>query len=112
MEHVEIARAESARGELVLRERREDHGPPALELRANGVFVMDSVEVATERVSAVQVSVPDNELDYYFLLGDSPKEALASYNRLSGKPALPPPWSFGASPRATTGVSWCCPRPC
>ncbi|WP_134764815.1 hypothetical protein [Nocardioides sp. 1609] len=56
MEHVEIARAESERGELVLRERRpgpDDAGAPtALELRANGVFVMDTREVATEQALA------------------------------------------------------------
>ncbi|CAN5360216.1 hypothetical protein BH11ACT8_BH11ACT8_03350 [soil metagenome] len=51
--YVEIARAETERGELVLRERRgEDDGPAALELRANGVFVMDTVEVSTERALA------------------------------------------------------------
>ena len=42
MEYVEIARAESERGELVLRERRSRAPPTALELRANGVFVMDT----------------------------------------------------------------------
>lgn len=56
MEYVEIARAESERGELVLRERRpgpdDAPAPTALELRANGVFVMDTVEVATERALA------------------------------------------------------------
>lgn len=52
MEHVEIARAESPRGELVLRERRVDGGPTALELRANGAFVMDTVEVSSERALA------------------------------------------------------------
>jgi spermidine synthase len=53
MEYVEIARAESERGELVLRERRPvDGGPTALELRANGVFVMDTLEVSTERAMA------------------------------------------------------------
>ncbi|WP_139977968.1 hypothetical protein [Nocardioides litoris] len=56
MDHVEIARAESERGELVLRERRpgpdDPPGAPALELRANGVFVMDTVEVSTERALA------------------------------------------------------------
>ena len=57
MEHVEIARAESERGELVLRERRpgpgdDATGPTSLELRANGVFVMDTVEVTTERALA------------------------------------------------------------
>ena len=52
VEYVEIARAESERGELVLRERRPDDGPTALELRANGVFVMDTFEVSTERALA------------------------------------------------------------
>lgn len=52
MEYVEIARAESERGELVLRERREPGSPSALELRANGVFVMDTVETSTERALA------------------------------------------------------------
>jgi spermidine synthase len=51
--YVEVARAESERGELVLRERRPaDGGPTSLELRANGVFVMDSVEVGSERALA------------------------------------------------------------
>jgi spermidine synthase len=57
MDYVEIARAETERGELVLRERRPDPdapgtGAPALELRANGVFVMDTVEVSSERALA------------------------------------------------------------
>jgi len=53
IEYVETARAESERGELVLRERRPvDGGPTSLELRANGVFVMDTVEVSTERAMA------------------------------------------------------------
>ncbi|ANH38467.1 spermidine synthase [Nocardioides dokdonensis FR1436] len=52
MEHVEIARAETERGELVLRERRVDGSPAGLELRANGVFVMDTVEVGSERALA------------------------------------------------------------
>jgi len=47
-EYVELARAESTRGELVLRARRAEAAPEALELRANGVFVMDSVETSTE----------------------------------------------------------------
>ena len=52
MEYVEIARAESERGELVLRERRSEGAPASLELRANGVFVMDTLEVSTERALA------------------------------------------------------------
>ncbi|NUR06567.1 MAG: hypothetical protein HOQ45_06110 [Nocardioidaceae bacterium] len=54
MEYVEVARAESARGEVVLRERRDPDGTaaPVLELRVNGVFVMDTRETSTERALA------------------------------------------------------------
>ncbi|GAB2445416.1 spermidine synthase [Nocardioides hungaricus] len=52
MEYVEIARAETERGELVLRERRDEGAPSALELRANGLFVMDTLEVGSERALA------------------------------------------------------------
>lgn len=51
-EYVEIARAETERGELVLRERRQENAPSVLELRANGVFVMDSLETSSERALA------------------------------------------------------------
>jgi spermidine synthase len=53
VEYTEVARAESPRGEIVLRERRDpDAGPNApvvLELRVNGVFVMDTVETSSEK---------------------------------------------------------------
>jgi spermidine synthase len=52
VEYVEIARAETERGELVLRERRPENAPRALELRANGVFVMDTLETSTEQALA------------------------------------------------------------
>ncbi|MGY2873508.1 spermidine synthase [Marmoricola sp. URHA0025 HA25] len=52
MEYVEIARAESPRGEVVLRERRDENTPTILELRVNGVFVMDTLETTTERALA------------------------------------------------------------
>ncbi len=49
---MEVARAESERGELVLRRRTEDDGGSTLELRANGVFVMDTRETSSERALA------------------------------------------------------------
>lgn len=52
MDHVEIARAETPRGEVVLRERREENAPTVLELRVNGVFVMDTAETTSERALA------------------------------------------------------------
>jgi spermidine synthase len=47
-EYVEVARAESERGEIVLRRRIEEHAADALELRVNGVFVMDTRETTSE----------------------------------------------------------------
>ncbi|MFN8194317.1 MAG: hypothetical protein U0R80_08555 [Nocardioidaceae bacterium] len=52
MAYVELARASSDRGDLVLRQRTSATGPSVLELRANGVFVMDSAETATEQALA------------------------------------------------------------
>jgi spermidine synthase len=53
MEYIEVARTESERGEIVLRERRDpEAGPRApvvLELRVNGVFVMDTLETTSEK---------------------------------------------------------------
>src|SRR5690606_41458016 len=34
-------------------------------------------------------------LDYYLFGGPTPKDALDQFTALSGRPALPPEWSFG-----------------
>jgi alpha-D-xyloside xylohydrolase len=52
-------------------------------------------EIGTERVSQVQFSVAEEELDFYVFRGPGPKQILEKYTRLSGRPALPPAWSFG-----------------
>ena len=54
-----------------------------------------SFEVASEKVERVQFSVPGEALDYYLIYGPSPKEVLERYTALTGRPALPPAWSFG-----------------
>ena len=55
MEYVEVARAESERGELVLRRAaRPRRRRRSLELRANGVFVMDTRETVSERALATR----------------------------------------------------------
>jgi alpha-D-xyloside xylohydrolase len=43
----------------------------------------------------VQFSVPGEELDYFVIYGPTPKEVLQRYTALTGRPALPPAWSFG-----------------
>ena len=67
--------------------------------RGYGVFVNHpervSFEVASEKVERVQFSLPGDSLDYFLIYGPSPKEVLARYTALTGRPALPPPWSFG-----------------
>ncbi|WP_221030184.1 alpha-xylosidase [Actomonas aquatica] len=67
--------------------------------RGYGVLVKDtgpvSFEVASERVSRVQFSVPGERLEYYVIAGPTPKEVLHKLTALTGRPALPPAWSFG-----------------
>lgn len=64
-----------------------------------GVFVnhpeLVSFEVASERVAKVQFSVVGEYLEYYIINGPTPKEVLERYTALTGRPALPPAWSFG-----------------
>ena len=48
VESVEIARAETERGDVVLRRRTSETAPDVLELRVNGVFVMDTLETTSE----------------------------------------------------------------
>lgn len=67
--------------------------------RGYGVFVNHpekvSFEVATEMVTKVEFSVPGESLDYFIFNGPTMKEVLTRYTDLTGKPALPAPWTFG-----------------
>lgn len=67
--------------------------------RGYGVFVNHpekvAYEVASEKVERIHFSVPGEYLEYYVIYGPSPKEVLERYTALTGRPALPPAWSFG-----------------
>ena len=67
--------------------------------RGYGVFINHpervSLEIASEKVECVQFSVPGEMLDYCIINGPTPKEVLSRYTALTGRPALPPAWSFG-----------------
>lgn len=52
-------------------------------------------EIASEKVERVQFSVEGERLDYYIINGSTPKGTIEKYTELTGKPALPPAWSFG-----------------
>ncbi|NYI03643.1 alpha-xylosidase [Allostreptomyces psammosilenae] len=67
--------------------------------RGYGVFVNSpgrvSFEVGSESVGQVQFSTESQTLEYYVIDGPTPKEVLDRYTALTGRPALPPAWSFG-----------------
>ncbi len=54
-----------------------------------------SYEVASDTVSKVSMTLPGEELEYYFFGGGHPHTVLQHYTDLTGKPALPPARSFG-----------------
>lgn len=64
-----------------------------------GVFVdhTDNVsfEVASEKVEYVGFSVPGEELRYHVIYGKKLPDILSAYTKLTGRPALPPAWTFG-----------------
>lgn len=64
-----------------------------------GVFVDHpenvSFEVASEKVSKVQFSVEGEYLSYYVIDGPTGKDVLNNYTQLTGRPGLPPAWTFG-----------------
>jgi alpha-D-xyloside xylohydrolase len=54
-----------------------------------------SFEVASEMVSRTQFSVAGQTLSYLIIHGPTPADVLRKYTALTGRPALPPAWSFG-----------------
>ena len=64
-----------------------------------GVFINHpgkvSLEVGSEKVETVQFSVEDEELEFFVIYGPTPKEIIGKYTELTGRPALPPKWSYG-----------------
>lgn len=64
-----------------------------------GVFINHpgrvSLEIGTEVVDKVQITVPGEELEIFFIYGANPREIIQRYTDFLGKPALPPDWSFG-----------------
>ncbi|MEU4562589.1 alpha-xylosidase [Actinoplanes sp. NPDC023936] len=54
-----------------------------------------SFEVASEMVSRTQFSVAGQSLSYLVIHGPTPADVIRKYTALTGRPALPPAWSFG-----------------
>ena len=64
-----------------------------------GVFINDpgkvSIEAGSEKTSRVQFCVSGEYLEYFIIYGPDPKTILERYTSLTGRPAMPPEWSFG-----------------
>ncbi|MBQ6551368.1 MAG: alpha-xylosidase [Lachnospiraceae bacterium] len=73
--------------------------PFYLSNKGYGVFVNHTepveFEVGTEQVSKVGFAAPGEYLDYFVFNGPSMKDVLVRYTDMTGKPALPPQWTFG-----------------
>lgn len=67
--------------------------------RNYGVFVNHpenvNFEVASETVSKVAFSVQGQRMEYFIFGGETVADVLSSYTTLTGKPALPPAYTFG-----------------
>ena len=73
--------------------------PFYLSNRGYGVLVNEtgpvSFEVGSEKVARVQFSLEGESLEYFLIYGPTPKDILRKLTALTGRPALPPAWSFG-----------------
>ncbi|MDF2927368.1 MAG: alpha-xylosidase [Paenibacillaceae bacterium] len=54
-----------------------------------------SFEVGSEKVKKVQFSIEGESMEYFLIDGPAMKDVLRKYAELTGKPALPPAWTFG-----------------
>ncbi|EDK40774.2 hypothetical protein PGUG_04872 [Meyerozyma guilliermondii ATCC 6260] len=73
--------------------------PFYLSSRGYGVFVDNSsnvtFELQSERTTRVNIAAMGQGIRLYIIHGPDPKTILERYTNLTGKPALPPAWTFG-----------------
>jgi len=73
--------------------------PFYLSNRGYGIYVnhpeLVSFEICSEAASKTQFSVKSEELSYCVIGGENLLDVISNYTNLTGKPSLPPAWSFG-----------------
>ncbi|MBQ4312191.1 MAG: alpha-xylosidase [Oscillospiraceae bacterium] len=73
--------------------------PFCVSSRGYGVFVnspgMVSYEVASDTVSKLSFTVQGEHLEYFIVGGENIREVLSNYTLLTGRPSLPPAYTFG-----------------
>ncbi|QRW01716.1 glycoside hydrolase family 31 protein [Ceratobasidium sp. AG-Ba] len=64
-----------------------------------GVFINHpgevELEIGSEKASRVGITVAGEDLQYFVIYGPTPLEILEKYTHLTGRPGLPPSWTFG-----------------
>lgn len=67
--------------------------------RGYGVFINHPgnvmLELQSERTSRVNIAIKGEELQYMVVVGTTPKQILSRYTALTGRPGLPPAWTYG-----------------
>ena len=73
--------------------------PFFLSSRSYGVFVNHpekvTFETGSENVSKTAFTVQGQRLEYFLFGGDTPADVISAYTALTGRPALPPAYTFG-----------------
>lgn len=80
-------------------ERSYKNVPFYLSSRGYGVLVDSGAATEFDLCHAthacVQITVPDDQIDYYLIAGPAPARVLDRYHRLTGRPVPPPRWALG-----------------
>ncbi len=73
--------------------------PFCISSKSYGIFVnttgMVSYETASDTVSRISFTVPGEELEYFIIGGETPADVISTYTFMTGRPALPPAYTFG-----------------
>lgn len=83
----------------VMTEQSYKNVPFFMSIKGYGIFVNSTAKIIFNMGAESNVSysfeVKDKTLDLYFIYGPSFKEILYRYTELTGRPSIPPKWSFG-----------------
>lgn len=67
--------------------------------RGYGVFINNPgrvmLELQSERTTRVNIAIAGESLEYFVIYGSHPKDIIRRYTALTGRPSLPPAWSYG-----------------
>lgn len=63
-------------------------------------------DIGSGEVRFVNATVPGEEIRFHIIYGKTPADIMEAYTGLTGRPALPPEWSFGYWFSSCSGTTW------